>query len=216
MNLVIPFTKDIKFKSSIGEILSVSLEHDYTANMEEVLGNFTVSGEYKTHEVSVNKESFEYVLPFSVNLTSKIDTESVSFEVEDFTYELIDNDTMRVNIEYSIKATEIKEEPLFKEIEDEELDDILKDITTLERIEAENANVKEESTPNETKNVILDNIKKDEEEVYVTYRIHEVKENDTIESICTKYNVLESTLKEYNDLSTLSLLDKIIIPDINE
>lgn len=215
MNLVIPFTKDIKFKNSIAQILSVSLEHDYTANMEEVLGNFTVSGEYKTHEVSVNKESFEYVLPFSVNLTNKIDTDSVSFEVEDFTYELIDNDTMRVNIEYSIKATEIKEEPLFKEIEDEELDDILKDITTDERNEVENVDVKEESIPNETKNVILDNIKKDEE-VYVTYRIHEVKENDTIESICTKYNVLESTLKEYNDLSTLSLLDKIIIPDINE
>ena len=72
MNCIIPFTKDVKFKSNIAEILSVSLEHDYTANETEVLGNFTISGEYKTHEVSVNKEHFEYVLPFSVNMTNKL------------------------------------------------------------------------------------------------------------------------------------------------
>ena len=29
MNCIIPFTKDVKFKSNIAEILSVSLEHDY-------------------------------------------------------------------------------------------------------------------------------------------------------------------------------------------
>ena len=101
MNLVIPFTKDIKFKTNIGEILSVSLEHDYSSNEEEVLGNFTISGEYKMHEVSVNKEKFSFVLPFSVSLSSKIDPDSVVFEIEDFTYEVIDCDTLRVNIEYS-------------------------------------------------------------------------------------------------------------------
>ena len=56
MNLIIPFTKDIKFNTNISEILSISLEHDYTINDGELLGNFTVSGEYKTHEVSVNRE----------------------------------------------------------------------------------------------------------------------------------------------------------------
>ena len=61
MNCIIPFTKDIKFKTNIAEILSISLEHDFTANPEEVLGNFTISGDYKSHEVSVNKEHFEYV-----------------------------------------------------------------------------------------------------------------------------------------------------------
>ena len=40
MNCIIPFTKDIKFKTNIAEILSISLEHDFTANPEEVLGNF--------------------------------------------------------------------------------------------------------------------------------------------------------------------------------
>ena len=40
MNCIIPFTKDIKFKTSISEILSISLEHDYTLNDNDLLGNF--------------------------------------------------------------------------------------------------------------------------------------------------------------------------------
>ena len=211
MNFVIPFTKDVKFKTNIGEILSVSLEHDYTANPDEILGNFTISGEYKTHEVSVNKEHFEYVLPFSVDITNKIDTESVEFEVEDFTYEVVDNDTLRVNIEYRIKATEVKEEPLFKEVKEEELDDILSEL------EDAREDVKEERDINEeAKETILENVSLKEEEVYVTYYIHEMKEADTVEAICTKYNVTDASLGAYNDLSTISLGDKIIVPDVNE
>ncbi len=210
MNCIIPFTKDVKFKSNIAEILSVSLEHDYTANETEVLGNFTISGEYKTHEVSVNKEHFEYVLPFSVNMTNKIDTNSVNFEVQDFTYEVIDNDTLRVNIEYSINADELKEEePLFKQVEEPTLDNLLDEID-------KEVEVKEErDISEETKDTILNNIN-DSDDVYVTYHIHEMKETDTVESICLKYNTSDSILGEYNDLSTLTLGDKIIIPEINE
>lgn len=210
MNCIIPFTKDVKFKSNIAEILSVSLEHDYTANETEVLGNFTISGEYKVHEVSVNKEHFEYVLPFSVNMTNKIDTNSVNFEVQDFTYEVIDNDTLRVNIEYSINADELKEEePLFKQVEEPTLDNLLDEID-------KEVEVKEErDISEETKDTILNNIN-DSDDVYVTYHIHEMKETDTVESICLKYNTSDAILGEYNDLSTLTLGDKIIIPEINE
>lgn len=215
MNCIIPFTKDVKFKSNIAEILSVSLEHDYTANETEVLGNFTISGEYKTHEVSVNKEHFEYVLPFSVNMTNKIDTNSVNFEVQDFTYEVIDNDTLRVNIEYSINADELKEEePLFKQVEEPTLDNLLDEIDR--EVEEPKEEINEErDISDEAKDTILNNIN-DNDDVYVTYHIHEMKETDTVESICLKYNTSDSILGEYNDLSTLTLGDKIIIPEINE
>lgn len=215
MNCIIPFTKDVKFKSNIAEILSVSLEHDYTANETEVLGNFTISGEYKTHEVSVNKEHFEYVLPFSVNMTNKIDTNSVNFEVQDFTYEVIDNDTLRVNIEYSINADEVKgEEPLFKQVEEPTLDNLLDEIDR--EVEEPKEEINEErDISEEAKDTILNNIN-DNDDVYVTYHIHEMKETDTVESICLKYNTSDSILGEYNDLSTLTLGDKIIIPEINE
>lgn len=216
MNCIIPFTKDVKFKSNIAEILSVSLEHDYTANETEVLGNFTISGEYKVHEVSVNKEHFEYVLPFSVNMTNKIDTNSVNFEVQDFTYEVIDNDTLRVNIEYSINADEVKgEEPLFKQVEEPTLDNLLDEIDREVEEEPKEEINEERDISDEAKDTILNNIN-DSDDVYVTYHIHEMKETDTVESICLKYNTSDAILGEYNDLSTLTLGDKIIIPEINE
>ena len=216
MNCIIPFTKDVKFKSNIAEILSVSLEHDYTANETEVLGNFTISGEYKVHEVSVNKEHFEYVLPFSVNMTNKIDTNSVNFEVQDFTYEVIDNDTLRVNIEYSINADEVKEEEtLFKQVEEPTLDNLLDEIDREVEEEPKEEINEERDISDEAKDTILNNIN-DSDDVYVTYHIHEMKETDTVESICLKYNTSDAILGEYNDLSTLTLGDKIIIPEINE
>ena len=227
MNCIIPFTKDIKFKSNIAEILSISLEHDYTANPEEILGNFIVSGDFKSHEVSINKEHFEHVLPFSVNLTTKIDTESVDFEIEDFTYDVIDNDTLRVNIEYSINADEVKEE-IFEPTTEESLDNLLDEIederkSTVEEkekaIEIEpkkSKNDKEDDRLNEdTQNTILNSINETEDN-YVTYNIHIMQESDTLESICLKYNTSQSILSEYNDLSTLTMGDKIIIPNIDE
>lgn len=162
-------------------------------------------------------------MPFSVNLTTKIDTNSVDFEVEDFTYEIVDSDTLKVNIEYSINAVEMEEE-LFKPTEDDKsfdelLDDI--DLELDERKEESNnisEEVKEENIDNEItdveQNTVLDSISK--EDSFVTYHIHVMKETDTIESICTKYNTSSSLLEEYNDLSTLSVGEKILIPDVNE
>lgn len=227
MNCIIPFTKDIKFKSNIAEILSISLEHDYTANPEEILGNFIVSGDFKSHEVSINKEHFEHVLPFSVNLTTKIDTESVDFEIEDFTYDVIDNDTLRVNIEYSINADEVKEEifeptteesldNLLDEIEDERKSTVEEEEKTIEIEPKKSKNDKEDDRLNEdTQNTILNSINETEDN-YVTYNIHIMQESDTLESICLKYNTSQSILSEYNDLSTLTMGDKIIIPNIDE
>ena len=238
MNCIIPFTKDIKFNTNISEIVSISLEHEYTANPEEILGNFIITGEYKTHEVSVNKERFEHVLPFSVNLTTKIDTDSVDFAIEDFTYEIVDKDTLKVNIEYSINALELKEEEVFEPVpeERESFEEILDSID--EEIEQENEElvlepkkieeneetrednemntlIEEKKITEEEQEAILESVNP-EEETFVTYHIHVMSEIDTIESVCTKYNTTQSLLGEYNDLSTVAIGDKIIIPDINE
>ena len=222
MNCIIPFTKDINFKTNIAKILSVSLEHEYTANPMEVLGNFTISGEYKVHEVSINKESFEYVLPFSVNLTKEIDINSVDFDIVNFTYEVVNDDTLRVNIEYSINAVELpeeKEEVTIDELLDEIDEDVRAEIEEVKEEEKEEIQEKEEvlETENrditdEAKETILNSINKDDN-TYVTYHVHIMSETDTIESICLKYNVTESILKEYNDLTTIGVKDKVIIPE---
>ncbi len=235
MNLIIPFTKDIKFNSNISEIVSISLEHDYTVNDGEILGNFIVSGDYKSHEVSVNKEHFEYVLPFSVELTTRIDRDSVDFSIEDFTYEIKNNDTLEVRIEYSVNALEekeevkeeIEEEPLFERVEEDVtledmLDKINEDIRDDEEAEEtdkedtmETEVIEQRDVTEDDKKTIIDSIN-DADDAFVTYHIHIMKETDTIDSVCTKYNTTSNILSEYNDLSTVAIGDKLIIPDINE
>ena len=215
MNLIIPFTKDIKFTSNISEITSISLEHEFTVNNDEILGNFIVSGDYKTHELSVNKEHFEHVLPFRVDISSRIDRETVDLAIQDFTYEIKDNDTLKIDIEYTINALELKEEEpkeeLFEIVEDtESLEDILDEISDENIDTQETRNVSEED-----KKTILESIN-EQDESFVTYHIHIMQENDTIDTICTKYNTTSNVLNEYNDLSTVAIGDKLIIPDLNE
>ena len=240
MNLIIPFTKDIKFKTNISEIASISLEHEYTVNDSEILGNFIITGEYKSHEVSVNRESFEHVLPFSVSLTTKIDASSVDFTIEDFTYEIVDKDILRVNIEYSINAIEIKESGFERDEEQKNaLDEILDqmDNELEEEIREDEQEPKVEEMLEKTKEseeIVIEEEKRDDsmitkeeeqefmasinskEESFVTYHIHIMKETDTIETVCAKYNTNINILGEYNDLTTVAIGDKLIIPEADE
>lgn len=245
MNLIIPFTKEVKFNSNIAEILSISLEHEYTVNESELLGNFLISGEYKSHEVSVNRESFEYVLPFSVNLTAPIDENTLDFAIEDFTYDVINNNTLKVDIEYSLKAEEVRqneEEKSFSETEAEEvittaIDDREEETIANNVLDEEVLEVKEEIKEGEEErnvgipameeteevkedisneeNVIMNAVTSSEND-FVTYHIHIMKENETIEAICSKYNINSNTLENYNDLKNITFGDKIIIPEIDE
>lgn len=245
MNCIIPFTKDIKFNTNICEILSISLENEYTVNDNEILGNFIVSGDYKSHEVSVNKAHFEHVLPFSVNLTTRIDADSIDFAIEDFTYEIIDKNILKVNIEYSINALELKEEEkIFEPVEerdtldtildsiseeleepkleeerkedDDQMDTLIEEKKTLEEEKTETyEEERDDKISLEEENAILESVNPNED-TFVTYHIHVMSETDTIETICAKYNTTQSLLGEYNDLSTIAIGDKLIIPDSNE
>lgn len=227
MNLTIPFTKEIKFSTNINEIVSISLEHDYTLNEGEILGNFTVTGDYKSHAISVNKEHFEYVLPFSVSLPEAILEDSLEFSIEDFTYEVMDKDTLKVNIEYKIQA-EKAEEAEVEEVEEEDLFQRVDDVEPLEEMLDQAIADVEESSERLEEETNLDNTERHESEdtvvntgisatdSFVTYRIHVMQENDTVESICQKYKISELVLQDYNDVSKISAGDKVIIPDVNE
>ncbi len=118
MNCIIPYTKEIPFNSKIKEITSISLEHEMNINAGEILGNFIVSGEYKAHELSVNKESFEYVLPFSIDLTERIIEDTINFNITDFTYEILNDNTLKVIIEFSVVGEEKEEEEELEEREE--------------------------------------------------------------------------------------------------
>ncbi len=123
MKQVIPFKKDIIFKTKISDITSISLEHTLSVDHDSVSGDFILSGDYKMTEASVNKENFYYKLPFDIALDSRYDTSKLKIEIEDFYYEIINSDVLRVNIEVSVDGLEEKEIESDENILNEEKND---------------------------------------------------------------------------------------------
>lgn len=121
---------------------------------------------------------------------------------------------------------EEKEEHIEEEIEKEEIEvieqneEIRKDkeeIKEVEKvIENEDKNTDLERFDNITETTIIENIASTEDE-YITYHIHIVKENETIDKICNEYNITANLLSEYNEIKEIKIGDKLIIPqDLDE
>ena len=216
MKEIIPLKKDIVFKTLIGKITNVDLEHEYKVKDEILEGNVLLSGTYKMTEASVIEEDFFYKIPFKVALSKNIDKDSISIEIDDFKYEC-NKDIMSVSIDLELSCNEI--------IENKSEDDkLIEEYFNNEEEIKENKEEEIETTINEEHkdidieqniNNIKDNIINNENKYY-TYKVYIVRQNDNVESICSKYNVTLNDLKEYNDLSNINIGDKIIIPQINE
>ena len=209
MKSIVPYTKEIVFDSKIAEICSISLEHEIECSISGIEGNFIVSGEFRGHEVSINKEPFQYKLPFSVDVTDKIVEESVDFEITDFTYEILGDNILKVNIEFMVSADEIEEEIVEEPVETEEISDneevreaVIEEINHMfseennmdeEKLEVEEQ-TEEERLDAASEELILDSAGVTDDE-FATYHIHIVTNEDTVESICAMYQTDGNTLK---------------------
>lgn len=238
MKQVIPFYKEIVFKNNIASILNVSLEHEESILEGEISGNFILTGEYKIHNDTTEVESFRYKLPFTALISDDMNRDTISIDIESFSYEQIENDVLRIDIDFSIEYEVNLEDDEVEVLEDEfdkidrEIDEILglnkndeeRDIFDIEDVgddkdivvpliveeKEEKLEVPVETIIEETKEEISN------KEEYVTYYVYVVKESDTLEQILKTYNVSLEYLKEYNDIKDIKLGDKIIIPLYDE
>ncbi len=224
MKKVISFKKELPFKTNISEISSISLEHTINEKENDLIsGIFYVSGEYKMTETSINKESFNFEIPFDIALDSRYDTSKIKFDIDDFYYEIINADTLKVNIDVYVDGlNEIKEKE--RCIEEETLDSIKVDkkeeVLPVKEgrdneptINIENVNTNENINTNESVN-LFDNISN--AETYSTYYVYIVKDGDTIDKILEEFKVTKEELSNYNDISNIKANDKLIIPTNNE
>ena len=203
MNISIPFKKEIQFKTSIAEICSISLEKDISINDNELLGDFIITGEYRNLDINVDTMPFEHIIPFKVDLDKDIIIETLDYDIGDFNYEIKNEDTLIVNIVLNVSAEKKKlDESIFIKDDDENRFNIVEEQII--------DNVEEDKDSKSIINSELFN------EDYVTYHIHIVKVNETIESISKDYKIEKDKLLELNDISQISIGDKLIIPDINE
>ena len=129
MKKIIPFNNILNFSTDVREITAISLEHEINKNPDVISGVFYISGEYKITDGQLDKEKFNFELPFDIALGSNYREDSLLVDIDDFRYDLISDKELKVNIDLYIDG-EI-EEPLEREVVRETLD-IPEETETLE------------------------------------------------------------------------------------
>ena len=217
MKKIIPFKKQITFKTNVSEITSIALENTLHNIEQSVEGDLIINGTYKIADTSMQVDEFEYKIPINIEVDKKYQIENMTIDINDFYYELINNSTLEVNIE--IILDNIIEQP---EEQQRIIEANIEEIKENKPEQRENENIKEERCIEEEtieeNNKYIKNIYenfKDENEEYSTYHVYIVREGDTLDTIMSKYNIAKEKLNEYNDLNELKLGDKIIIPEQN-
>ena len=246
MKQIVPFKKELPFKTKVSEITSISLEREINVLEDAVItGVFHITGDYKMNEGSINREEFSFDLPFDITLDPRYDIDSVKSDIEDFYYDVINEDTLKVNIDLYIEAEYKEETPLVVEEEQEEVRTTAEEIPlenipiqtisgTLEKEEKIMENIKEEDVVENTKEEKITSSTTKEErdddgitasdlfsnlddtETYSTYYVYIVKEEDTIDKILVKYGITKEELESYNDITGIKPGDKVIIPKSSE
>ena len=195
MENIINFKKDIKFDTMIYEISELNIDHDYQVNDYTINGNYVINGTYKDSEIKIGKETFNYTIPFTVELNNNVDLNTVTLEINDFDYQF-NNNILSISINNLLTYEEVLTD-LFQEMDDEYRDD--DDIESL-------IDVEPEISDNASEEVSV------EADSYVKYKIHILKDNETIDDLCQIYKISKSTILNYNH-DEFSVGSKIIIPN---
>ena len=291
MRKVISFDKELEFKTMIGEVTSISLDQHLSFQDDStVTGELVVSGKYKLTAASRLEEDFSFHLPMEIVLTERLDPETRNVNIEDFRYEVEDNDILLCHIDLLVEGVEIIDDVVGDSDEREDIIEksdavraveVTSDSQSTEEIQpaqvseivtpvdfstpSEPVSPRQEVVSNDTSilsnpldqavdvdvNVNIntntndnDNINtnvvtnsmvdvdanavkdddthdgvgslfssfKDSDETFATYSVYIFRANDTIEMIMDKYQVTKEELENYNDLSSLTIGSKVIIP----
>ncbi len=232
MKKIIPFKKEIIFKTNLAEITSISLEHSLKKQGDHLIaGSFSLNGEYKITDTSTNTEVFSYDLPFDIHIDEHYLLDRAIIDIDDFYYEIVNENVLSVSID--VKVDKLEEKPLMEEkpvieersepvfeqiapIKEETLEEVKE---KLEQEERKTETVKvEEQTEEKIESVNTNRTSlfgtMDESETYMTYRVYIIREGDSIDNILARYEITKEELASYNDLNDIKLGDKLIIPAI--
>lgn len=153
MKKLVPFTKEIEFKTMISKVTSISLEHTLRVEKDNLIsGYFILEGTYKMTQASQIDEEFSYKIPVDIELDEKYDTSNITLDIDDFTYEVIDEERMKLNITLCIDNIEEKEVVL-------PVEDVIEDFDALE-LEDKNSGNRESKNDGVLDDLFLDTSKK--------------------------------------------------------
>ena len=106
MKKIVPFNNVLTFSTDVCEITAISLEHDIKTDNDSICGTFFISGEYKITDGQLEKEKFKFELPFDIALGTFYDMDTLVVDIDDFRYELVERNKLKINIELYIDGVE--------------------------------------------------------------------------------------------------------------
>lgn len=197
MNKIIPFNKEIKFDENIGEITSIAL--DDTLNFKDshtISGDLIIRGSHKYGDL---EEEFNYPIPTTIAVDDKYDTSKAKIIIDDFYYEILNDDTLKVKIDLILDNLLFKEEKIIPIVEEVTSD-------------------YDEMKPNEVSSEVITDLfnETNTDKEYSVYRVYVVVEGDTLNKILEKYNITSEELSHYNDINNIKPGIKLIIPSVDE
>ena len=204
MKKIISFEKKLEFPSMVGEITSISLDHTLEFKSPTLIeGAFLITGSYKLTEASCIEDNFNFKIPTEIMLTENIDVSTGKITVDDFFYEIEDDENLVCHIDVLVEGLEevFIEEPPLEEVE-----------RPVEEIrECDGDQNKEIEELVEEQQSLFSNLK-DDEDTFTTYSIYIIRQDETIQTVLEKYKITKEALEEYNDLSNIVEGSKVIIP----
>ena len=207
MNKIIPFNKEIKFNEKIGEITSIALDDTLKFTDE-----YTIGGELiirGCHKYLDQEEDFSYPIPTGISVDEKYDTSKAKISIDDFYYEIVNDDILKVKIDLILDDLFYKKEEIMPLVHNITVDETREDevIENLEEIQDKNTNLEENDNENE---------KNDDKKEYSIYRVYLITNDDTLDDVLKKYQITKEELAYYNDLDNFKPGVKLIIPSVDE
>lgn len=107
MQKVISFDKILDFKTMVGEVTSISLDPKLAFSDDSTIsGELVISGKYKLTAASRLEDDFLFHLPVEIVLTESLDEETRSVSIDDFRYEVEDDDSLSCHIDLLVEGVE--------------------------------------------------------------------------------------------------------------
>lgn len=191
MKQIIPFVREIEFENNIANVVSISLEHDYSMEDVEITGEFLVYGEYKTHNDTTEIKEFNERIPFNLIIPDNLIRDSIHVDIDDFTYEIINDKKIKVCIDLFLIGEEINNK------------DDVRDLKDIWGLNNEIKNETEYEILNEVHNVTNEDndivkVKEDNDNVYTDIKtdIDDINIGNKIE----EYAKVDNTIDKYNNI----------------
>ena len=199
MKQIVTLEKEIAFKTMVGEISSISLEPDLSfINDSEIEGNLIISGTYKMTEASTIEEDFNYKVPVEIMLTTSLEEGTRGVDINNFTYAIVNEEALQINVELIIEGLEKIE------VEEENEEEV---IETKEDDNSDVRDVSDEEDDSTREEIEVLSTEESTKEELPSFE--EVEELPSIENIDVKEESIEVEPAMKDDTNNKQVMDSI-------